>query len=177
MKDEYGETLDPWGYETNPDDAVRKYWFDAYVGETSEKRVIDVGVGTGFLTRDLPATEFIGLDTSAKAVEYLRQYFKLNNDDSRKVYELSILDQGVRGIGKFDLVIATGVFYDFYVGASSRLLNQNIDIITQAGSELMSVHISEWRYVVPDHKWVELDCWKYPYRNYVHELRRFKRLA
>jgi SAM-dependent methyltransferase len=176
-KDEYSDSLDPWGYNTNPEDAVRKKWFEAYVGQTSRLRVIDLGIGTGYLTRDLPAKEFVGIDSSATAVDYLNSYWRLQGIEERRAIQGSVLDGTIAETGIFDLVIATGVFYEFYLGENSRLLNLNLANITRPGSELLAVHISDWRSFLPDHNWIQIDSWEYPYRDFIHDLRRFRRIA
>ena len=49
----YGQA-DPWGYESNPDDLKRKALLLSELPVKDYQRVLDIGCGHGFITRDLP---------------------------------------------------------------------------------------------------------------------------
>ena len=169
--DEYLETIDPFGYDDNPEDQKRKSIFLNYLPVMNFKRVIDIGVGTGFITRDLPFAEFVGIDISETAVNNLNNYF-IENDKSEthKGIVMSLLEPGIESLGTFDLIILTGVLYPHYLGENRVIVNENIKKISRKSCTVISVHIKEWEPFRLDENFVEIDRWFYPYRNFTHEL-------
>ena len=91
---------DPWGYETNNDDKIRKEIILRSLHELDCRfeKALDIGAGQGFVTRDLPAEEIYAYEISEKACNRLPKGIKV-------VKEID---------GKFDLIIATGVLYKQY---------------------------------------------------------------
>jgi hypothetical protein len=47
-------------------------------------------------------------------------------------------------MGRFDLVVITGVLYPQYIGEGQRLVYTIIDDLLEAGGHLVSAHIAEW---------------------------------
>ena len=93
------ETTDPWGYTTNDDDIKRRdIIIDAIRPFAPYERALDIGAGEGFITSLLPASSIDAIEISDKAAQRL--------------------PKGIRRvkspIGKYDLIIATGVLYDQY---------------------------------------------------------------
>jgi SAM-dependent methyltransferase len=135
------------------------------------ERVLDVGVGTGFITRDLPFKEFVGLDISETAIDYLNSYFIENEKaNTHKAIALSLLDQQVTKLGKFDLIVLTGVLYPHYLGENRVAVNKHLLEIASDNCIVMSVHISDWNPFTLDENFIEIDRWLYPYREFSHEL-------
>ena len=93
--------LDPWQYETNPDDIYRKKFYLTVLSDLNSdnwKRALDIGAGEGFITRDLPADEIHAIESSDQAASRLPENVK-------RVYEPQ---------GKYDLIICTGTLYEPY---------------------------------------------------------------
>jgi SAM-dependent methyltransferase len=175
--DEYLESIDPWGYEENPDDLLRKEYFSNFLPKENFSRVLDIGVGTGFVTRDLDFEHFIGIDISPTAVKFLNNYFENSGKkETHKVFQKSILDSDFADIGVFDLVIITGVLYPHYLGENRSVVADNLSKVTNMGSIVILVHISEWKPFTLDSSFVELDRWLYPYRTFMHEISVLKRI-
>jgi SAM-dependent methyltransferase len=175
--DEYEDSIDPWGYESNPDDQLRKQNFVNYLPKNDFSRVLDIGVGTGFVTRDLNFTQFVGVDISLTAVNFLNTYFaNLGKKETHKAIQMSILDSNFSSLGVFDLVIVTGVLYPHYLGKNRSVVIDNLSKVTQTGSFVISVHISESKPFTLDSNFVELDRWLYPYRSFTHEISVLKKI-
>ncbi len=89
---------DPWGYKTNPCDRVRRRLVLEAIPHRRYKRALDIGAGEGWITRLLPADEIDGYEISDNAAARFP-------DNVRRIKKPQ---------GKYDLVIATGVFYKHY---------------------------------------------------------------
>jgi predicted TPR repeat methyltransferase len=91
---------DPWDYFNNSEDKARRQKLrEALDPYGSFNKALDVGAGEGFITRILPAEEIYFQELSDTASErhpknHTRVYFGTDK--------------------KFDLVVATGVFYEQY---------------------------------------------------------------
>ena len=71
--------LDPWQYETNPDDIYRKKFYLTVLSDLNSdnwKRALDIGAGEGFITRDLPADEIHAIESSDQAASRLPENVK-----------------------------------------------------------------------------------------------------
>jgi len=151
--EEWYETPDPWGYETNPDDLRRKEEILKSIPKEHYKRALDIGCGEGWITQDLPAEEVHGLELS----EIATKRFPEN------------ITPVTEPIGKYDLVLATGVLYSQY----NR--QQIIDWVLEcATGTLVIAGISDWL--------VNLEVFGKPlsrsgfkYRDYVQEVRVYDR--
>src|SRR3990172_9100655 len=63
--DNFYQNEDPWGYKTNSEDAKRKQIIiDTLKKYGTFSKAIDVGAGEGWITADLPASEFFGFEIS-----------------------------------------------------------------------------------------------------------------
>jgi SAM-dependent methyltransferase len=169
--DEYLDNLDPYGYTDNPHDLNRKNMFLSYLPKMEYERVLDIGVGTGFITRDLPFKEFVGLDTSETAISHLNNYFEASGKtQTHKGVSMSLFDKKIESLGDFDLIILTGILYPHYLGENRVVVNQTLAKISRPNCIVISVHISDWSPYTLDESFVEIDRWFYPYRTYTHEL-------
>ena len=90
------EIEDHWGYETNEWDTFRKNKILSLLKEYN--RALDIGAHEGFITRDLPTKEIHAYELSDNAAKRLPE---------------GIL-RVTEPIGKYDLVLATGVLYRHY---------------------------------------------------------------
>jgi len=63
-EDEYSMSLDPWGYECNTSDRIRRDWFTTFSATLPKLRTLDIGAGTGFLTGSIETAQYVGLDIS-----------------------------------------------------------------------------------------------------------------
>jgi len=100
LEEWYGRK-DPWGYETNKDDAMRKaniIHLARFFNPTGYERALDIGAGEGWVTKDLPAAEIHGYELSDVAAARFPE-------NVHRVME---------PIGDYDLLIATGVLYRQY---------------------------------------------------------------
>jgi SAM-dependent methyltransferase len=169
--DEYENSLDPWGYEANPNDAVRRRWFEAFSSPISKSRTLDIGAGVGFISRDITTNEYVGLDISETSTSELNAYFrKVGKDNTHKAIRGSVLDLDKMNLGIFDFIIGTGVFYEHYLGKNRNNLESQINSVSSYGTYLLTVHIADWPTLIPTLDFIELDRWQYPYREFTHEL-------
>lgn len=164
------EKSDPWGYEASPDDLLRKEILLSEVPSERFERVLDIGCGQGFITRDLPGGSILGVDISEEAVNHAKKTAAPHIS-----YLASDLFNLTRHLGdqRYDLIVITGVMYPQYIGHGSELVKMIIDSLLQKGGVLMSVHISDWyksRFSYP----IISDC-VYFYRNYHHLLEVYRK--
>lgn len=162
--EDFYKNEDPWGYRKHPDDAKRKQKIinvlKSKVNNIDNLRVLDLGCGEGFITEDLPGREIIGLDISQTAIERAKRWnrkakyfqFDLNKDDLKK-------------LGKFDVIIATGILYKDYL--KSRAINQ-IDNVLKKNGFLLTCHIKEWKIFEPPFFLIYEE--EFPYKNYTERL-------
>lgn len=155
---------DPWGYELNKDDALRKSMLLSELPSRSYQRVLDIGCGQGFITRDLPGQEIVGVDVS---VEAIRQAGRHANDRIRFI-QASIFDLPERISGPFDLIVVTGVLYHQYIGRALSAVYRNVSTLLANEGLLLSAHIDEWyeaRFPL-----LRMREYFYPYRGHTHRL-------
>ena len=121
-------------------------------------RTLDIGCGEGWLTKDLPGKEVIGVDISEKAIGRARQ-----NEKKVKYYYLDVNKQ--LPPGKFDLILVTGVFYKHYI--KKKTLLKILDLL-KSGGYLLTCHIKEWSFFdIPFEKIYEEE---FTYRQYIEKL-------
>jgi len=167
--DEYKDSLDPWGYESNPADKFRLQQIMAYLpSDYRGKRFLDIGCGEGFVSLAIKDVDLTGLDTSATAVASFNRRADLElMGETHRAQQGSILED-MTSHGEFDFVLVTGVLYPHYIGKSRNFVNRNISKVLKLGGYLISVHISEM-HPIPTF-FTEIDSWSYRYREYTHEL-------
>lgn len=155
---------DPWGYNSNADDLVRKDILLNEIPDIEYKKVLDIGCGQGFITRDLPGKIVYGVDISQSAIDFAN---KITNDRVQfkqgSIFEIDKLFEI-----KFDLIIITGVLYSQYIGKSSSLIYLLIDKILEDDGILISVHINEW--YSSQFPYLKVKQLYYDYREYTHNL-------
>lgn len=155
---------DPWGYESHPDDAVRKRVLLSELPDRPYRKTLDIGCGNGFLTRDLPGDEVIGVDLSERAIAHAQ----VAQDARLRFIRASIFDLPEVVDGPFDLIVITGVLYPQYVGKALSLVYRTVDTLLAENGILASVHISQWcqgRFPL-----LRMREHYYPYREYTHRL-------
>lgn len=158
---------DPWEYEGNPEDEKRK---DVLFSEIPQKKyvnVLDIGCGHGYVTRELPGDNIIGVDISQNAIDQAKKH---NQGEKKKIEfrqgSIYHIDQMFNI--KFDLIIITGVLYPQYIGNSHSLVYLIIDKILKKRGVLVSVHINEWyKSLFP---FFLNKIYLYDYKNYSHRL-------
>ena len=162
--EKWHQTEDPWRYENCKDDLLRKDILLSELPPQKYSRVLDIGCGQGFVTRDLPGDRIIGVDISLEAIKHAKQY---ENDKisflTASIFELNQLLSEI-----FDLIIITGVLYQHYLGNSLRLIYLVIDQLLSRNGILASVHINTWyqaRFPYP-----LISEYYYDYRSYIHRL-------
>lgn len=140
----YNES-DPWQYETHPDDKKRK---DIILSHLTKryKRALDIGAGEGFLTKDLPADEIHAIEISDQAASRLPSNIK-------RVHQPE---------GMYDLIIATGVFYDQYDWQQfHKWIEQH------ASGLVLTSNIASWEHELPHNP---ILTQTFPYREYNQHL-------
>jgi hypothetical protein len=142
----------PWDYETNPEDAKRKKIILSRLDKYGPfMRALDLGCGQCFITRDLPANEIFGYELSDNAASRFPSNVK----------RVLTPEHG------YDLVVATGVFYDHYdYQTILRLVKKH------ASQIFLTCNIKEWE--VPElnefnSKVIHEEF--FPYRDYTQHLR------
>lgn len=136
---------DPWGYETNPDDKIRRRNILSMM--FYYERALDIGAGEGFVTTKIPADEIHGIEISDAAAERFPQNVK-------RVYEPE---------GKYDLVMTTGTLYEQYDH------KQIVDWIHQSASRHVLISgIKDW--LLPYTFGKVLMHKEFPYREYTQSL-------
>ena len=152
------KTPDPWGFQSHPDDAMRK----ARILELLKPygpfvNALDIGAGEGWITKDLPAKHLFGFEGSDTAA-------------SRFPHNVTrVLDPEN---SKYDLIVATGVMYTQYDPA------RFLDIIKKSATHIVLVS-SIKSLEVPDVAQLAtvgklLHSEEFQYREYVQHLRIFE---
>lgn len=136
---------DPWSYETTSDDVFRKKKILSLLrGEYN--RALDIGAGEGFITRDLPAKVIEAIEVSDLAAKRLPEGILRVTEPS----------------GEYDLVVATGVFYDQY-----NWKQMHEWILKYAKGVVLTSNIKSWEHPLPVKPIYEED---YQYREYTQHL-------
>lgn len=158
------KTKDPWNYEDTEDDLLRKQILLSELPPQTYSRVLDIGCGHGFVTRDLPGDNVIGVDISSEAVKQAKRY----ENNKTKFINATIFDLNNILTETFDLIIVTGVLYEHYIGNSLRLIYIIIDELLDNNGILASVHIKSWYQA--RFPYLLITEYYYNYRNYIHSL-------
>lgn len=163
---------DPWEYRTHPDDAKRKTYLLGELPQKIYKKVLDIGCGEGFVTRELPGDEVIGIDLSEQAIGRAKQAATKRDAglDAKKLdfMALSLFDLPGKFDQEFDLMVITGVLYQQYIGEAQASVRIIVDKLLKPGGILACVHVSEWyRMRFPYFRLKEVF---YQYREYTHLL-------
>lgn len=170
--DAFYQERDPWSYETTEDDAVRKRRLLSLLPKRDYGRVLDIGCGNGFLTEDLPGSHVLGCDISENAVRWARERISSRADRDRFEFRRAgLFDLSSEQIGRFDLIVITGVLYPHYIGSSFSLVRLVIDDLLADGGVLVSCHIQEW--YAHRFPYTLVDASFYPYRDFHHRLEVF----
>jgi SAM-dependent methyltransferase len=151
----YATKKDPWSYSATTDDALRKAKILDALGKTKFKRALDIGCGEGWITKDLPAQEIHGYELSDVAASR----FPPN------------VARVLEPIGKYDLVLATGVLYAQYDWQSIAKF-----IVDHASGTVLTCNIKSWEIpdaiaMIPGKQSQDVEFY---YRLYVQKLRVFK---
>lgn len=167
--DAHYSTEDPWGYDTTDDDRLRRERLLSLLPGRDFGRTLDIGCGNGFVTLSLPGSVVVGCDVSPQAIGWARQRAQDRRDRDRFDFRaLSLFELPRAAVGRFDLIVITGVLYPQYIGRAFSLVQLIVDDLLNEGGMLMSVHIGEWcRHWFP---YTLLDMSLYSYREYTHRL-------
>lgn len=172
--DAFYETPDPWGYRSHADDDRRRIELLAALPRRKYRRCLDIGCGDGFVTFSLPGDDVVGIDVSEKAIQWAARQAAEQPVPQRFDFErLSIFDPELKALGRFDLIVITGVLYEQYIGKGKAVVRSVVDDLLQDGGVLASCHIREWspvRFPYP-----LLDMTLYPYREYTHQLEIYRK--
>lgn len=163
-------TEDPWDYEHTLDDVKRRDILLSELPKRTYKRVLDVGCGHGFITRELPGKHIVGVDVSKSAIKQARKLGQprhANTTIEYQVVDLFSLHNTFKP-HSFDLILITGVLYPQYIGKANTLVYYIISRLLAPGGIVVTVHISDWysaRFPL-----LKLKEFYYPYRNFSHIL-------
>ena len=171
--EQWYNTADPWNYEDSLDDIKRRDILLAEIPKRAYQNVLDIGCGSGFVTRDLPGKHIFGTDLSTQAIKQAKQSGKRRNkSESNSAIKYSVADlfklQEHFSDKKFDLIIITGVLYPQYIGQSQTLVYHIIDSMLKKDGILASVHINEW--YKSQFPFLKLQEYMYKYLTFTHRL-------
>lgn len=153
--EQWYQTADPWGYETNPDDIERKKRILAALSGRYS-RALDIGCGEGWITKDLPAKTIHGLELS---------------DTARTRIPKPAVGV-IKPMGKYDLIVLTGVLYRQYDYKQLGAMAENH--LTKYGT-LLLCHIEDWVQPLPGKLQAVLQHQeRFPYREYTELLEVYK---
>lgn len=150
----YSTRPDPWEYATTKDDETRKrYILHALELFPPFQRVLDLGAGEGWLTKDLPALTKHGYELSDVAAARFP-------DSVQRLCH-----------GQYDLVVATGVLYSHYDWHTIVGLIEG-----RASNVILTCNIKEWEVgaaiaAIPGKQVLDME---FPYRNFQQKLRVFQ---
>jgi len=161
---------DPWSYDANPYDALRREILLKEIPSRKYESVLDIGCGNGFVTTSLPGNKVVGIDISANAVEAARaralgqahlQFF------AASIFDLALNSPAVLEC-RFDLIVITGVMYDQYIGESLSLIYHIINEKLADNGILVTVHIDDW--YKARFPFFLVKSLRYKYREFEHRL-------
>ncbi|NJR39567.1 MAG: class I SAM-dependent methyltransferase [Leptolyngbyaceae cyanobacterium CSU_1_4] len=165
----YQQEEDPWSYETTPDDAKRRSIIVSEIPERSYGKVLDIGCGHGFVTRELPGEDILGVDISNNAIQ---QAMKLSVHQSKakrlRFLNASIFELDAVLSETYDLVVITGVLYSQYIGESKTLVRQIVDKLLNSNGVLVCSHINDWYSM--RFPYLLLESYFFEYREYTQRL-------
>jgi 2-polyprenyl-3-methyl-5-hydroxy-6-metoxy-1,4-benzoquinol methylase len=166
---EWFSKTDPWEYESNLDDKKRKDILFSTLPDREYKKVLDIGCGHGFVTRDMPGKKIIGVDYSDKAIVQANKTLPKSKKKkiSYQVGDLFTLDEDFPP-HSFDLIVITGVLYPQYIGKAGTLVFLIVDKLLKPGGVLATVHINEWGAI--RFPYLLLNQQMYNYRTFTHNL-------
>lgn len=143
-------TPDAWGYETHPDDQIRKdHILDALDPFGRFETALDIGCGEGFITRDLPAVRKYGIELSDAAASRLPEG----------------IERISKPVGRYKLIVCTGMLYQQY---DHELFNYWMK--KHVGSIILTCNIKEWEInTLPEDKQIFKE--EFPYREFTQILR------
>jgi len=147
-------TPDPWGFKTHPDDARRKDLIINALSGRKFQRALDYGCGEGWITADLPADELFGWDIVPEAMARFPENVQIWDCDSTE---------------PFDLVVATGVLYPWYGGASAVEKIRSI-----ASNFILTCHMAEPEIPEVARLGTQIHCEFFAYRGMNEVLRIFE---
>lgn len=158
------EQADPWHYENTPDDKKRKEIILSEIPNRDYNNVLDIGCGHGFVTRDLPGRNVIGVDISHNAIDQARAY----EDTRLRFIQSSIFEIHHKTKKKYDLIVITGVLYSQYIGNSHNLIYLLINQLLLDNGILVCCHIDEWYQA--RFPYLMLEYYLFGYREYTQRL-------
>lgn len=147
--EEWYTKADPWSYTVNPEDHKRKNKILLSIPKKVYKRAIDIGAGEGWLTQHLPAENVYGYEISDTA----SSRFPSNVKRAKKLS------------GEYDLILATGVFYEQYDYEEMHYL---IHKHLAPGGTLVTSNIKSWEKPIQGLNQIYEE--EYPYREYTQRL-------
>ena len=114
---------DPWEYKIIEDDRIRLQYILDFLEPNVYEKVLDIGCGEGFVTKDLPGKEIYGIEISDNAALRLpKNIIRLHEP-----------------VSKYDLVCTTGTLYPQYNH------NQIYDwVIKSSSKHIFIAGIKDW---------------------------------
>lgn len=158
---------DPWGYDSHPDDGLRRARLLSLLPKRRYARTLDIGCGNGFITQTLPGEEVVGCDVSSAALAWASRRVEAERNRFRFVHA-GLFDLLEQDLGTFDLIVVTGVLYPQYVGKSMALCTEILRRVSSEDGIVASCHIMEWNYFRLPFSMIDQTI--YPYREYTHSL-------
>jgi len=131
---------DPWKYKTSSDDQKRKDIIISFIEPCN--RILDLGAGEGWITKDLPAKEIEAIEISDLAASRMPLNIK-------RVFE---------PVGMYDYIIACGILYSQYS------FQTFLDIIIKHAYKAVIAGIEDW--LVPHKVGTLIKETSFKYRQY-----------
>jgi len=144
--EEWYDSHDPWGYETNKEDSIRLKKILSLLDKKYHK-ALDIGAGEGFIARHLPADMISGIELSETA----KSRFPANVVPIKEP------------IGQYDLVISTGTLYQQY---DHKAIYDTI--IKSATHHILVGGIKDWLINYDFGK--EIKTIEFPYREFIQKI-------
>jgi hypothetical protein len=163
--DESYKIPDPWGFRSNPDDAIRKREIiNACISQRSiYAKALELGAGEGWITKDLPAVEKHGLEISLNARNRMPSF----------VFPRIAIEPDE----KFNLIVAAGCLYSHYdYRLFFKIMRENI---SELCGYVVTCNIASWeRPELAKDNFLGLTpiySKIFPYREFVQKLRVFRK--
>lgn len=118
------------------------------------KMFLDVGSGSGIFSiaaKELGAKKVIGFDISKESVEAARANAQKFGVKDIEFYKQSILEDGYKKFGTFDIVYSWGVLH--HTGDMYRAIENTMQLVNNRGTFVIAIYNKHW--TSPVWKWIK----------------------
>lgn len=93
------------------------------------ERVLDLGCGTARILEHLPEVNYVGADSNKSCIDYAREHY----GDKGEFVLADVISLNPDELGKFDLVIATGLLHHLDDAAVEKLMEMISSLLKPTG--------------------------------------------